>query len=151
LTDESMMWPLYQQSPPLNTQRADYQFGDLRARVLLLAGDQAPVADGEVPEEPALDVVGTAFAELILDPVGHHLLPDRPVDVVLLDVRESGHRLALDEVGAIRQLHVDQRGHSVAEDCGRLLGLIEGSDRSLQVLVLTELEHRRVSTADHDR
>src|SRR5262245_17182889 len=104
----------------LDPERSDHQLGDLGARILLLAGDQAPVADGEVLEQAGLDVVRSSLSELVLDAVRHHLLSDRPVDVVLLDVREPGHRLALDEVGAVGELHVDQRGDSMAEDRGRL-------------------------------
>jgi hypothetical protein len=39
----------------------------------------------------------------------------------------------------------------VAKEGGRSLGLVERRDRTLQVLVLAELEHRRESTADEDR
>jgi hypothetical protein len=77
--------------------------------------------------------------------------PDRPIDEVLLHVGEAGDRLALDEVRAVGELHVDQRRDAVAEECGRLLGLVEGGDRPLQVLVLPKLEHRRVSATDDER
>jgi hypothetical protein len=33
----------------LGAECGDHQFGDLRACVLLLIGDQVPVADGEAP------------------------------------------------------------------------------------------------------
>jgi hypothetical protein len=37
----------------------------------------------------------------------------------------------------------------VAERGGRLLGLVEGGDRALQVLVIAELEHRPLAAAHH--
>jgi hypothetical protein len=48
-------------------EHRDHELGDLGARVLLLAGDQPSVTDGEVPEQPALDEVGL-LARFILDP-----------------------------------------------------------------------------------
>src|SRR5690242_10579921 len=52
--------------PPSDAQCFDHRLGDLAARVLLLAGDQPPVADDEGLEEAALHVVGPALAQRVL-------------------------------------------------------------------------------------
>src|SRR5262245_34976953 len=135
----------------LGPEGGDHELGHLPGRVLRLVGDQPRVPIGEGLEQAALDVVGTALAELVFDAVRHHLLPDRPVRGVLLDVREAGHGLPFDEVRAVRELHVDQRGDAVTEDGGRLLGLVEGGDSPLQALVLAELKHRCLTAADDER
>ena len=75
--------------------------GDLTARVLLLAGDEPAVAHGERLEQAAMDVVGAALAQGVLDAPGHDLLADERVAVVLLHVGEAGDGLARDEVGAV--------------------------------------------------
>src|SRR5690348_5330848 len=81
-----------------DSQHLDQGVGDLAARVLLLAGDQPPVADDERLEQAALHVVGAPLPECVLDPPGHHLLPDELVRVVLLDIGEAGNRPTLHEV-----------------------------------------------------
>src|SRR6266545_4650009 len=89
-------------SPGLNDK-----LGDLGAGVLLLTCDQPAVADGEWLETPALDVVGAAFPGIVLDVPRHYLLPDVVVGELLFDVREAGHRLALDQIE--RRCLLDQR------------------------------------------
>src|SRR5438876_11628963 len=48
-------------------ERLDHHLGDLPPGVLLLAGDQPAVAHGERLEQAALDVVGAALLEHVLD------------------------------------------------------------------------------------
>ena len=97
----------------------DQHLRDLPGRVLLLSGDEPTVAHGERFEQPALHVVGSAVLEFVLDPEWHHLLADERVAEVLLDVREPGDGLAVDQVGAVGQREVDQRRRAEAASAGR--------------------------------
>ena len=54
----------------------------------------AAFADDERLEETALDEIGTALAERVLDPPGHDRLTDEVVRVRFLDVRKTGDGLA---------------------------------------------------------
>ncbi len=85
----------------LVSQGRDDQLCGCRAGILLLAGDEAAVAYREGFEAATLDVVGTTLFGRILDVPGHHFLPDVVIRILLLYIRETGHSLARDEIGAI--------------------------------------------------
>src|SRR6266487_2937167 len=114
-------------APVSDAECLDHHRRDLPGRVLLLPGDEPAVAHGECLEQAALHVVGPAPLELVLDPERHHLLADEPVAEVLLDVREPGDGLAVDQVGTVRQLEVNERRGAVAVDAGWLLGLVKAA------------------------
>src|SRR6266536_6049287 len=135
----------------LGTEGFDDELCDFGSGVLLLAGDQASVADGEGLEAAGLDVVGAAFFGGVLDVPGHQLVADIVVGELLLDIGEAGHRLARDQVGAVGEGYVDQRGGAVAERARHLLGLVEGAERVLELRVVAEGEHRRLAADDDQR
>src|SRR5512133_2473403 len=134
-----------------DSQRLDDQPRHRGARVLLLTRDQVAVANREGPKQASDDEVGAEPPSLVLDSKRHHLLSDRLVGEILLDVGEAGHRLALDQRRPVGALDVEQRAGPVAEERRRLFGLVEGEDRVGEVLAAPEGEHRRLAAADDDR
>src|SRR5690242_11369600 len=96
------------------TERLDYRLRCLRAREVLLTGDEVAVSDREAAPQPSLDVVSAERFQLVLDPPGHDVfvarqrahVPHGTVSEVLLDVGEAGDRLPLDERLAVRQTGV---------------------------------------------
>src|SRR6266702_6611716 len=125
--------------------------GDLAAGVLLLARDQATVADGEGLEQARADVAGAAFAQRVLQAPGHDLHAGGAVAVVFFDVGEAGDGAAGDQCGAVGQVAVDQRGDPVAVGGYGLLDVPERADRLVEVLVVAEGEHGRLAAGDHQR
>ena len=79
-----------------DAERSDYCLADLCPGVLLLSGNQPAITDNEGLEQTAVDIVRPSTSEVVLNPKGHHLLADRLVGEVLLDVRETGDGLPFD-------------------------------------------------------
>jgi hypothetical protein len=122
----------------LDPESLDDRLRDFARRVLPLAGDQAAVANHEGLERPPWTLASRSLSESSTRQ-GMIFLASEAVAVLLLDVGEAGDGLAVDEVGALGELDVDDGGGAVAVGGRRLLRLEELRDRLLEVCVVAEV------------
>src|ERR1700682_3533807 len=111
------LMPSIPMSPISDPERLDDELCGGAGRVLLLPGDEEPVADGE-RLEPAVDdeVRPRELAGFLLDPERQHPLPDELVGEVLLAVGEPGPGLARRKQRPIRERCLEQKARGVADD-----------------------------------
>jgi hypothetical protein len=140
---------IFRQERQSEADARPHRLADLPAGVLPLAGDKVAVLDAERTETARLHVVRTATPELVLDPPRHNAPPYEGVGIVFFDVRKAGNGLPVDQVGAIRQLQVDECSHAVTEQRRHLTRFVERADRVLKTGVVSEREHWREPAA-HD-
>src|SRR5262245_21138694 len=113
----------------LNAKRFNDQLGGSAARILLLTRYQTPVSHGKWLELSTDQKICAQFASLVLDAERHDLLSDVVISKIFLDVGETGHRFALNQVRIIRELRFEQGGYAVAKHGGRFFRLVKTSDK----------------------
>src|SRR5258708_7024502 len=139
-------------SPISDPERLDDELCSGAARILLLPGNEEPVADGEWLEPTVDDKVRPReLAGFLLDPERLGPLPEGLVCEVLLAVGEPGPGLAGHEQRAIRERRLEQKARGMAEDPGHLARRLEAAHKHVHARLVDEGDHRCLAADEEDR